>query len=173
MRENDLKQFTEILETFETAMLVTQRDSELRSRPMRIADKTQDGRVWFVTSIDSGKLEELTENPQVNVAMQDDARFLSISGTVRATRDRAKVDELWDESYDVWFSKGRDDPTVVLLEIVPTYVEYWDRSGADALKFMFEAAKSAVSGDAANDVGTHGKLDFPKTDDATTQATRR
>ena len=95
MNENDLKRFTEILKRFDTAMLVTRCDSELRSRPMQIADTTEDGRVWFVTNIDSGKLGEVTDNPGVNVALQADSRFLSISGTVRATRDRAKVDELW------------------------------------------------------------------------------
>lgn len=173
MTGNDLKQFTEILRTFETAMLVTQRDSELRSRPMHIADRTEDGRVWFVTNIDSGKLEELTENPEVNVAMQADSRFLSISGTVRATRDRAKIDELWSDSYGIWLSRGRDDPALVLLEIVPTYVEYWDRSGAEALKFMFDAAKSAVSGDSPDGAADkHGKLDFPKTEGDVTQAAR-
>ena len=165
MTENDLKQFTEILRTFETAMLVTQRESELRSRPMHIADRTEDGRVWFVTNIDSGKLDELTDNPEVNVAMQADSRFLSISGTVRATRDPAKIHDLWNDSYGIWFSKGRDDPALVLLEIVPTYVEYWDRSGVEALKFLFDAAKGAVSGDTRDGAaGKHGKLDFPKSE---------
>jgi general stress protein 26 len=173
MDKNDLKQFLQILKTFDTAMLVTRRDSELRSRPMQVADTTEDGRVWFVTSIESGKLEELTENPEVNVAMQADSRFLSISGTVRATRDRAKADELWKDSYDIWFSKGRNDPTMVLLEVVPTYAEYWDRSGIEALKFMFEAARSAVSGDTPGAVGTHGKLDFPKTEDAPPRSVRK
>lgn len=160
MKENDLRQFTDILKTFDTAMLVTQRGRQLRSRPMQIADRTDDGRVWFVTSIDSAKLEELTENPDVNVAMQAESRFLSISGAVRATRDRQKVDELWNESYEAWFEKGRDDPTLVLLEIVPTYVEYWDRSSVDGIRFMF----AAVTGEPPDAEGVHGKVDFPKTE---------
>jgi general stress protein 26 len=173
MNENDLKQFTEILKTFDTAMLVSRRDSELRSRPMQIADSAEDGHVWFVTNIDSGKLEELTENPEVNIAMQADSRFLSVSGTVRATRDRTRIDELWKDSYSVWFSGGRDDPALVLLEIVPTYVEYWDRSGVEALKFMFETAKSAFSDDIPGTVGTHGKLDFPNMENSATRSARR
>lgn len=174
MNERDLNQFTDILKTFDTAMLVTQRGSELRSRPMAIADWTGDGRVWFITNIDSAKLEELTENPEVNVAMQADSRFLSISGTVRATRDRHKVDELWNESHAVWLAEGREDPALVLLEVVPTYVEYWDRSGVEALKFIFSAAKSAVTGDTLDDEeGVHRKLDFPKKESAATRSARR
>lgn len=161
MNEKDLKHFTDILKKFDTAMLVTQRGRELRSRPMEIVDRTEDGRVWFITSIDSAKLEELTENPDVNVSMQADSRFLSISGAVRATRDREKVDEVWKDSHAVWFPEGRDDPTLVLLEVVPTYVEYWDRSGIDGLKFMFSAAASSITGDAP-DGDVHGKVDFPK-----------
>jgi general stress protein 26 len=160
MNKQDLKQFTEILRAFDTAMLVTRRDHELRSRPMRIADTTEDGRVWFVTSIDSAKLEELTEDPHVNVAMQADSKFLSISGAVHSTRDRAKVDELWKASDGIWFTEGRDDPALVLLEIVPTYVEYWDRSGVEGLKFMYSAAKSAITGDPPESEGVHGKVDF-------------
>ena len=160
MNEEELKHFTDILETFDTAMLVTQRGRELRSRPMEIVDRSTDGRVWFITSIDSAKLEELTENPDVNVAMQDDPRFLSISGAVRATRDRAKVDEVWKESFDAWFPEGREDPTVVLLEVVPTYVEYWDRSGEGGLLSMFTSPEET----AADDEALHGKVDFPKSE---------
>lgn len=160
MKEEDLRHFTDILKTFDTAMLVTQRGRELRSRPMEIVDRTEDGRVWFITSIDSAKLEELTENPDVNVTMQDDPKFLSISGAVRATRDREKVDEVWRESFDAWFPEGRDDPTVVLLEIVPTYVEYWDRSGVGVLQSIFASAAELDEDDDA----AHGKVDFPKSE---------
>jgi general stress protein 26 len=173
MNEQELKRFTEILETFDTAMLVTQRGSELRSRPMAIADTTGDGRVWFATSIDSAKLEELTEHPEVNVTMQAESRFLSISGAARATRDREKVDELWNAGRSTWFCEGRDDPALVLLEIVPTYVEYWDRSGTEGLKSLFSAARSAAKGEATAAEGVHGKVDFPKTENEATLAARR
>lgn len=163
MNEEDLRHFVDILKSFENAMLVTERGSELRARPMAIADRTEDGRVWFITNIESAKLDEMTEKPQVNLAMQQGSRFLSISGTSRVTRDPQKIDELWNDLQSVWFPKGRNDPTLVLLEIVPTYVEYWDRSGVEAVRFMFETAKSAVTGETLNeDAGAHGKLDFPK-----------
>lgn len=172
MNEEHLDKFIEILETFDTAMLVTRRGSELRSRPMAIADKTRDGRVWFVTSVDSAKLEELTEHPEVNVAMQAESKFLSISGTFRATRDREKIDELWQTSFENSFEKGKDDPALVLLEIVPTYVEYWDQSGAQSISFMFAAAKGAVTGEAPEAEGMHGKVDFPRTETELHQPSR-
>lgn len=175
MNEEDLGKFIDILKSFDTAMLVTRRGHELRSRPMVIADRTGDGRVWFVTSVDSAKLDELTEYPDVNVAMQGGLKFLSISGAARATRDREKIEELWnEEAYGGWFPKGREDPSLVLLEIVPTYVEYWDRSGTEALTLMFAAAKSAVTGENADGPRgeAHGKVDFPRTETEQTRQAR-
>ena len=163
MNEGDLRQFVDILKSFDTAMLVTERDRELRSRPMAIADRTDDGRVWFITNVESAKLEEMTEAPQVNLAMQKESKFLSISGTIRATRDATRVDELWNDVLNAWFPQGRNDPTLILLEVVPTYVEYWDQSGTEGVKFMFETAKSALTGKTIDEsAGVHGKVDLPK-----------
>lgn len=162
MQASERKEFLELLKHFDAAMLVTARDRQLRSRPMAIAESTDDGRLWFVTSVDSAKLDEITENPNVNVAMQAHRKFLSISGTTRATRDPDKIDELWNDSLGIWFEKGREDPELILLEVVPTYAEYWDRSGFQAAKFMFEAAKSAVTGETLDedDAGVHGEVRF-------------
>ena len=163
MNEGDLRQFVDILKSFDTAMLVTERDRELRSRPMAIADRTDDGRVWFITNVESAKLEEMTEAPQVNLAMQKESKFLSISGTIRATRDATRVDEHWNDVLNAWFPQGRNDPTLILLEVVPTYVEYWDQSGTEGVKFMFETAKSALTGKTIDEsAGVHGKVDLPK-----------
>lgn len=163
MNEVDLGKFVDILRSFDTAMLVTRRGPELRSRPMQIADRTDDGRVWFVTSIDSPKLDELTEYPDVNVTMQEDSRFLSISGAARASRDRDRINELWNDAYGGFFSEGPNDPTLVLLEVVPTFVEYWDRSGLEGVKFLFASARSALTGVEDHEAkGAHGKIDFPK-----------
>ena len=164
MADDHMQEFVEILDSFDHAMLVTQRDSELRSRPMAIADRTRDGRVWFITSVDSAKLQEITDYPDVNVAMQAGSTFLSISGTVRATRDPDKINELWNDIQELWFPEGRNDPTLILLEVVPTFAEYWDRSGVEAVKFMFDAAKSMATGRTlGDDEGKHAKLRFPDT----------
>lgn len=162
MQQNERKEFLDLLRHFDAAMLVTERGRQLRSRPMAVAESTDDGRLWFVTNVDSAKLEEITENPHVNVTMQAGGKFLSVSGTTRATRDAAKLDELWNDAMGIWFEKGRKDPELILLEVVPTYAEYWDRSGMEGVRFMFEAAKSAVTGETLDedDAGAHGKVSF-------------
>lgn len=162
MSEPELAEFTRELKKFDTAMLVTRAgDTDLRSRPMVIAGCDESCRIWFTTSVDSGKLEELTEFPFVNVAMQDGKRFLSVSGTVRVTRDPDLLKRVWDESQRVWFEKGRDDPELVVLEVVPTFAEYWDRAGAEAIRFALAEASAIIQGKTlTGDEAAHAKLDF-------------
>lgn len=162
MEEEHVREFIDVLKSFDHAMFVTQRGPELRSRPMAVADRTEDGRVWFITSVDSPKLEEITEHHAVNLAMQEGSKFLSISGTVRATRDPDRINELWNDIQELWFPEGRNDPTLILLEVVPRFAEYWDRSGVEAIRFMFDAAKAMATGETLGDEeGRHGKLRFP------------
>jgi len=162
MKKSDLEHYLEVLTSFDTAMLVTLRGEEIRSRPMAIADTSPDGRLWFLTSVESGKLEEITDSPMVNVTMQADSKFLSISGSAVATRDSDKIDKLWSASDNAWFPEGKDDPTIIALEIVPTYAEYWDRSGVKGFEATLKIGKSVVTREPPDlDGDVHEKLDFP------------
>lgn len=161
MNNTDLEHYLEILQTFSTAMLVTIRDGELRSRPMAVADRSSDGRIRFLTSIESGKLEELTEAPHVNIALQAASRFMSVSGTTMTSRDPDTVAELWSPAFGAWFQDGPDDPDVIVLEVIPTYAEYWDNSGVEGIRTLFELGKSAVTGDVPQfDDSVHQKVEF-------------
>lgn len=163
MSQHDLNTFRELLEEFDTAMLVTRRDAELRSRPMAIADVTPDGRVRFITRDDSGKLAELEDDDAVNVAMQGDATFLSISGHARLTKEEMIIDESWQRKQSPWFAEGRDDPHVIVIEVIPTFAEYWDRSGVGIVRLAIERARAAVADDdrlRTDRLGTHGSVDF-------------
>lgn len=163
MPENDLETFIDLLRDFRTAMLVTLRKGELRSRPMAIADTKRDGRIRFITRDDSGKLAELEEDGHVNVALQDDERFLSVSGVARLTKDAGVIDETWERNQGAWFAGGRDDPHVIVLEVVPTFAEFWDRSKVGIVRFTLERAKKMLSDRDRLDtdsVGEHGNVDF-------------
>lgn len=163
VNQSDLERYLEIIKKFDAAMLVTRRGPELRARPMSIAKCSEQGRLSFLTSIESGKLDEITDEPFVNLAMQGNSQFMSVSGTAMVSRERRKVDELWSPTYSIWFPDGKDDPTVTVLEVVPTYAEYWDNSGAEGVRSLLEIGKSVVTGDAPElDDEVHQKIDFPK-----------
>jgi general stress protein 26 len=132
---------------FDTAMLVTSAlTSGLRSRPLSIAKKRSDDTLYFATAIDSEKVQEIERNSNVNVALQDGRRFVSLTGRARIVHDRALVHELWSESWKVWFPKGETDPSLCLLAVDPLEATYWDGAGATGLKYLFEMARAYVTG---------------------------
>jgi len=159
MSESDFNRFVEFLDHFDNAMLVTQRDTELRSRPMAVGDHTQDGRIRFVTRDDSGKLEELNENDAVNVSMQGDNRFLSVSGHARLSKDRDLIDKTWSRRQAPWFAEGKDDPHITVLEVIPTHAEFWDQSEMNAVQLLLEQTGLAPgqTGEADRE---HGDVDL-------------
>ena len=163
MADPDFDTLLELLHEFDTAMLVTSRDQGLRSRPMAIADTTRDGRIRFITRDDSGKLDELLADDNVNVAMQGDSRFLSVSGKARLSREPELIDASWQGGQSPWFAQGRNDPHVIVLEVIPTFAEFWDRSGLATLQLLFERTRHALAGGSPADeqtVGRHGRVDF-------------
>jgi general stress protein 26 len=141
------EKLSELISNFSTAMLVTRTaDGGMRARPLSIADKRDDGELYFSTAIDSPKVHELEADQHVNVVMQDARKFVSVSGLARVVRDRALIDELWSEAWKVWFPKGKDDPKLCLLVIDPTEASYWDMSGTEGIRYVFEMAKAYVTG---------------------------
>lgn len=162
MTESKTENYLEILKSFRYAMLTTRNDTGLRSRPMAVAEVNEDdGSVWFLTSIDSGKLDEITEHPEVNLSFQDGTRFLSITGTTVVSRSRERRDELWSPAYTVWFPEGKDDPSLLVLGVLPGKAEYWDNSGVKGIRVIFELGKSVVTGETPEfDEQVNAKISF-------------
>ncbi|MDP9001158.1 MAG: pyridoxamine 5'-phosphate oxidase family protein [Myxococcota bacterium] len=138
----------ECMAGFDAAMLVTRtEDGGLRSRPLTIVQNDDDQeRLYFSTAIDSPKVRELDADPRVNVCMQDKRRFVSVTGVARLVDDRALIDKLWSEAWKIWFPKGKDDPSLRILIVEPSEAAYWDASGLEGVKYLFEMAKAYVTG---------------------------
>ena len=130
---------------------------------MVVADIELDGKLWFLTQRQSGKIHEIESDHHVNVAMQSNSKFVSVSGTASTVQNRQKLDDLWSESWKTWFPGGKDDPNLVLLEVRADTGEYWDNSGSSGIKYLIEAGKAYLSGktpDVARDPKIHGKVNF-------------
>ncbi len=142
------KKFHDLLARFDTAMLVTHTAAgSLRARPMAVAGVEEDCRVWFFTSVASGKVHEIETDTHVNVVCQKAHEiYLSLSGIANLHRERAKIDELWNESYRTWFPNGKDDAEIALVCVEPQEGEYWDTEGFKKIKYLFEAAKAYATG---------------------------
>lgn len=135
--------------------------SGLHARPMSVARLDPDSTLWFVTAIDSPKVDEAESPPVGHITGQTTTRYISLSGTFSITRDRDALERVWSKANDIWFPEGVNDPRACLLGFHPTEAEFWDMSGAKGLSFVFEAAKALVTGKAIenqDDPERHGKV---------------
>ncbi len=70
----------------------------------------------------------MKQNNQVNVSFSrpDRQNYVSLSGEATLSRDKTKMEELWNPALKAWFPKGLDEPDIALLQIQATKAEYWD-----------------------------------------------
>lgn len=142
-----VQHMADLMKGFDTGMLVTHTpDGGLRARPMAIAEVRDDGDVYFATNLDSPKVKELDTDNRVNVTLQADRRFVSLSGRVRVLRDRGLINRLWSEAWRVWFPEGKEDPSLCILAVRTETGEFWDQTGAKGLRYAWDAAKALLRG---------------------------
>lgn len=138
----------EMIKDIKVAMLVTM-DSEGRhfARPMVAQEPDDHDDLWFFTSADSAKIQEIIAHPEVllSYAAPNDNAYVSISGEAAVVKDRAKIDELWSESLKAWWPKGKDDPNMTLICVTPRSAEYWDGPASTVVQ-AFGYLKARITG---------------------------
>jgi general stress protein 26 len=153
------KHLHELLESFDTAMLITRHRDKLHARPMAVASVEGTNTVWFVSSIDSPKADEIREDPRVSATFQKERKFVALSGRGELVRDRAKIDALWKETWRLWFPNGKNDPSIALIRVNVEDAEFWDNAGAKGVRYVFEAVKGLIAGERPSTVeGQHGRV---------------
>ena len=136
----------DLIKDFSTAMLVTGSGRELHGRPMAVAEFKPGSDAYFATSDRSPKIAEIKNDDHVLLTFQSRNEFVSVAGTATIVKDQALIERLWSDAWKVWFPGGKSDPTLCILKVAPTSAEYWDNSGAEGLKYLFEGAKALVQG---------------------------
>ncbi len=143
---NENEKVIQLLEKFHSAMLVTRTEAgDTRARPMAIA-KVEGSRIWLLTGKQTSKADEIANDARVTLTMQSASEFLSVTGRAELRTDRAKIDELWNAAFKVWFPKGKDDPDLSLISVTLDEAEYWDNAGVNKVKYLVEAAKALLTG---------------------------
>ena len=161
MDESVKKRLIDALKKLDTVMLTTRSDNgDLHARPMAVADAEQDGELWFVSGKGSEKNHEIKNDPRAIVTGQESGLYVTLNGALDVVQDRAKIAQLWKETWKAWFPNGKDDPNITLIRLRPESGEYWDNSGAQGLKYVFEMVKAVVNGKVADasDPKIHSKV---------------
>ena len=166
MTDSSYATLIEQLHQFTTAHIVTRApDDSLAARPMAIADITTDGHLWFITHADSSAIRDITEHPETAACLQAPGRYVWIGGLARTSREQSRIERIWDPAQAVWFDEGKQDPELVLLEIVPVRGEFWDRSGARGIDFKLRLVSALITGRRLDEsAGAHGSVNFKQND---------
>ena len=134
----------------------TDAQGRLVSTPMGTQDFEDASVVWFITGLDTDKVDAIRANPQVNVSYSSDDGWVSYSGTATPSKDKAKLDELWDASASAFMDTEKDDPRSGLLEVHGQTAEYWSSDGA--VRTALEFAKGLVSKGDEPDMGDNDTI---------------
>lgn len=159
-RQESIKKIKDLTEGIDFAMLTTLSGGHLRSRPMSTQQFEFDGDLWFFTSDNSHKVDEINADNRVNVAYAkpEDNTYVSVSGRAEISKDRAKIEELWSPVLKAWFPEGLEDPTLCLLKVSVEEAEYWEASSSTLVQ-LFGFVKAMATGQEA-DYGENKKVTF-------------
>jgi len=158
-RAEHLSKMLEILQAADTVVLNTYAaNGAIAGRPMALVDRDDDGTLYLTTAIGSTKATEIAADPRVSVSIQTSKGIVVVDGLAKLSQDRAIIDQLWEESWRIWYPEGRTSPSIAIVVIEPEHATYWDTSFGHGLSFLWRAVKARLRGEPvdtnASDVGT-------------------
>lgn len=152
----------ELVEDIDFTMLTTRDGAgNLVSRPMSTRQMDDAGDIWFFTLEHTQKVEQAESDPEHDVGLSYlDAkghRYVSVAGRATVIHDRAKMEELYSPSLDIWFADGLETPDIALLRVTPVECEFWEPANG---KLVVAAGmlKALVTRDTPDDLMRHGKV---------------
>ena len=151
----DLEKFYSAIESIDTAMMVTRRaDGHMRARAMANQKRSAGADLWFVTKEGSAKLGDLEHDPHINLSYYRDGNreWISVSGTAIMSRDRAKIRDLYQPDWKIWFDEAGDerhgtpsDPRMVLIGVTVHAAEFLEVNKPRPI-LLYEIVKGWVTG---------------------------
>lgn len=159
MGESTKEHLKALLESFDTGILITRHREQEHARPMAVAAVEGANTLWFVTLDSSPKTNEIQNDERVSATFQSSRKFVALSGRAELIKDHAKVEQLWQADWKVWFPKGKSDPDITLIRVTVTDAEFWDNSGTHGIRYAFDAAKALLTRTRPTiAAGEHGRI---------------
>jgi general stress protein 26 len=152
--EKKLDDLYKLIDGIEIAMFTTRRaDGQLVSRPMQTQEREAGVDLWFMTNIDTHKLDDLMTDPHVNLAYINGSKeWVSVAGLATVSTDRELVRELYKPDWKAWLGdEGGDrdgsenDPRIALILVEAEYVTYMKVTKPKPV-VLFEVARAMVTG---------------------------
>ena len=86
------------------------------------------GNIWFFgkKSSDKNKVIAADKNVQLFFAHPTESNYLVVNGEAEIILDKEKIKELWTFIAKIWFKKGKEDPNISIIKVIPTKDYCWD-----------------------------------------------
>lgn len=155
---DDAARVWQMMEQIDTCMLASHDGDRIHARPMHARPRESERAVYFLTSTQGAKDEEILHDEHVCLSFADpsDGKYLTVQGMARVLEDRELIRALWNTAAQTWWS-GPDDPQVRVIEVTPDSAEFWDRPHGFVHRVQMSIA--AASPLPAN-MGEQGKVDL-------------
>ena len=143
--------------------MFTSRDENghLHAWPMTTQNKTidEENSLWFFMSLRSDPVNNIEDDPVVNVSYADPSSdsYVSVSGIATIVNDTAKTQELWSKMAEAWFPAGPNDPDLALVKVRIISASYWDVKDSKIVQ-LFKMAKAAMTGTQPRNMGEHADI---------------
>jgi general stress protein 26 len=167
--KSELEKFYGLVDEIKVTMMTTCRpDGHLESRPMANQRRAEGADLWFVAADGSSALRDIAHDPHVNLAYYKASSYewVSASGIARVSKDRAKIQELYEPDWKAWFGKEgdprhgtADDPRIVLIGIDVHAAVFLEVNKPKPV-VLFELVKGWLTGERIEAGETH-KLSAP------------
>ena len=146
--ESSAERVWALIEEIQVAMVVTHdgHGDHLRARPMAAHPARQENAIDFLTDVDAGKVDEVSQNDNVCLAFADQKgrRYVSVTGRANLSNDRNRIKELWSIA-DKAFWRDANDPAIWILRVAPNAAEFWE-SGGDVVSYVKIMISSVTGG---------------------------
>jgi general stress protein 26 len=152
----------EIVNRSRAVMLLSHGENHaIDGRPMSVVQQDDDGTIYLVTSVDSKKVDELSKQSKGSLSIANGDAFALIYADIRVSQDRGLIDELWRDSWKIWFPDGKADTTIALLVAHPIEATYWEQDLRKGLSYFYRAMKARLTGQELEvKPGDEEKIDF-------------
>ena len=133
----EIKKLLNILKEMQSGILVTHTGTQLKGRPIQIADISEDGTVWIYASEYSDCMKEINENNEVFLSFAEPGTdvYAVISAKAFIEDNIEKIKSLKNPSLRM-MRPGGTAKNILVLRAEPVEAEFWDgRSGRIVILF--------------------------------------
>ncbi len=130
MSNRTLGKIAEKLRTIDVAMLVTKTGpaEKIAARPMSnnkdVSDS--DGTTYHFATDDGRIDDDLKRSSECGATYSDGNFYCAVQGQAKLIRDRTTHEKHWVDDLAKWFADGLDTDGLILLEVKPDRIAWWD-----------------------------------------------